>query len=171
MKVKRGIIGALAGAAVAPLVVLALPPTAASAHGWVTAPASRQQQCAAHTVACGDIQWEPQSVEGLKGSKLCNGGGSRFAELNDDTKGWRVANVGHTITFHWRNTAPHRTSNWQYFIGSTKVKEISGNNVQPPNDLDHTVTFPQSGRQKILAVWNIYDTVNAFYACIDVNIS
>ncbi|CAM5661344.1 hypothetical protein GCM10010345_93900 [Streptomyces canarius] len=27
-----------------------------------------------------------------------------------------------------------------------------------------------TGRQKVLAVWNIADTANAFYSCVDVNI-
>ncbi|WP_163513494.1 lytic polysaccharide monooxygenase auxiliary activity family 9 protein [Fodinicola acaciae] len=169
MKVRRGIIGALAGAAMAPLIVLALPPTAASAHGWVSAPPSRQEQCRAGTVPCGDIKYEPQSVEGPKGMRTCSGG-SRFTELDNDNKGWRVTNVGHTITFHWKMTARHRTANYQYFVGTTLVKEIPGNNQQPPAEFDQTVTFNQSGRQKILVIWNIGDTANAFYNCVDVNI-
>ena len=28
-----------------------------------------------------------------------------------------------------------------------------------------------SGRQTVLARWNVSDTINAFYACVDVNIS
>lgn len=28
-----------------------------------------------------------------------------------------------------------------------------------------------TGKQKVLAVWNIADTTNAFYACVDVNVS
>jgi chitin-binding protein len=34
----------------------------------------------------------------------------------------------------------------------------------------HTVDLQASGRQTVLAVWNIADTPNAFYACIDLNI-
>ncbi|MCW2641364.1 MAG: hypothetical protein JWP76_3670, partial [Dactylosporangium sp.] len=28
----------------------------------------------------------------------------------------------------------------------------------------------RSGRQKVLAVWNIADTTNAFYSCIDLQV-
>ncbi len=48
---------------------------------------------------------------------------------------------------------------------------FAGNNQQPPATLSHTVNLSGfSGRQKILAIWTISDTANAFYSCIDVNI-
>ncbi|WP_312878073.1 carbohydrate-binding protein [Lentzea indica] len=35
----------------------------------------------------------------------------------------------------------------------------------------HTINLSGfSGRQKLYAIWNIGDTVNAFYSCIDLNI-
>ncbi len=41
---------------------------AASSHGYTDLPISRQKLCANGTVTnCGDIQYEPQSVEGPKG--------------------------------------------------------------------------------------------------------
>ena len=43
-----------------------------------------------HTVSCGDIKWEPQSVEGPKGLRNCHGSVGRFAELSDDSKPWRA---------------------------------------------------------------------------------
>lgn len=40
----------------------------ASGHGYTDLPISRQKLCQNGTVTnCGDIQWEPQSVEGPKG--------------------------------------------------------------------------------------------------------
>src|SRR3954463_13706285 len=73
----------------------------ASAHGYISSPPSRQANCASGAVAnCGDIIYEPQSVEAPKGSTLCNGGGSRFAVLNDNSKAWPVASVGKTVTFN-----------------------------------------------------------------------
>ncbi|MFD8545518.1 lytic polysaccharide monooxygenase auxiliary activity family 9 protein [Streptomyces sp. NPDC059649] len=159
------------GAGIAPLLVVTLPVTPASAHGYVSAPPSRQAQCAAGTIDCGPIKWEPQSVEGPKGLTSCSGGNSRFAELDDDSKGWKVTPIGHTQTFTWRLTARHATSTWQYFAGGRKVAEFSGGGAQPPETVTHTVDFGGiTGRQKILAVWNIADTANAFYACIDVTI-
>ncbi|MYX05552.1 chitin-binding protein [Streptomyces sp. SID8375] len=159
------------GAGIAPLLVVTLPVGPASAHGYVSSPPSRQAQCAAGTIDCGPIKWEPQSVEGPKGLTSCSGGNSRFAELDDDSKGWKVTPVGSSHTFNWRLTARHSTSTWQYFVGGKKVAEFNAGGAQPPATVSHTVNFGGiTGKQKILAVWNIADTANAFYACIDVTI-
>ncbi|GGS13948.1 chitin-binding protein [Streptomyces aureoverticillatus] len=159
------------GAGLAPVLVLTLPTGSAGAHGYVNAPASRQAQCAARTVPCGDIKYEPQSVEGPKGLRSCSGGNARFAELDDDRKGWKVSDVSRTQTFTWTFTARHRTANYEYFVDGTKVATIDGGNQQPPATVSHQVNLGSAtGRHKVLAVWNIGDTANAFYACIDVNI-
>jgi chitin-binding protein len=172
MKLKRGIVGAIVAVAAAPFVVLAMPASPASAHGYVSAPASRQAQCAAGTVSCGDIKYEPQSVEGPKGLRSCNGGVARFAELNDDSKGWHVSSTGKTVTFNWKLTAAHRTASWEYYIGNTRVGFVDGQNAVPPMTFSHSVNLGNvSGRQKVLAIWNIADTVNAFYSCIDLQVS
>ncbi|MGD3111350.1 lytic polysaccharide monooxygenase auxiliary activity family 9 protein [Streptomyces sp. YGL11-2] len=159
------------GSALAPLLVVTMPAGQASAHGYVSSPPSRQAQCAAGTVECGPIKWEPQSVEGPKGLTSCSGGNSQFADLDDDSKPWQVTPIGSTQTFTWHFTARHATSNWQYFANGRKVAEFDGGGAQPPEEISHTVNFDGvTGRQKILAVWNIADTANAFYACIDVSI-
>lgn len=164
-------LAAMIGAGLAPVLALTLPTGSASAHGYVNAPASRQAQCAARTIPCGDIKYEPQSVEGPKGLRSCHGGNARFAELNDDSKGWRVSDVSRTQTFTWTFTARHRTANYEYFVDGTKVATIDGGNQQPPATVSHQVNLGSAtGRHKVLAVWNIGDTSNAFYACIDVNI-
>jgi predicted carbohydrate-binding protein with CBM5 and CBM33 domain len=141
----------------------------ASAHGYISSPPSRQALCAGGTVKnCGDIQWEPQSVEAAKGSKRCSGGVGRFAQLDDESKGWPATSVGSSVTFKWVLTARHATSTWQYFIGSAKVAEFNDGGAQPGATVRHTVNFGgYSGRQKMLAVWNVADTPNAFYACVD----
>jgi predicted carbohydrate-binding protein with CBM5 and CBM33 domain len=144
----------------------------ALAHGYVSAPPSRQALCASGAVAdCGQIQFEPQSVEGPKGLKSCDGGVAGFSVLNDDSRNWPAKAVGTKVTFTWVMTARHRTSNWQYFIGDKKVATVDGGNAQPDAVVTHNVdlsAFP--GRQKVLAVWNIGDTANAFYSCIDLNV-
>src|SRR5690349_16047484 len=67
----------------------------ASAHGYVSSPPSRQAVCArSQDASCGDIIYEPQSVEAPKESMACNGGGSRFAVLNDESRNWPATNVG-----------------------------------------------------------------------------
>ncbi|MGW7351250.1 lytic polysaccharide monooxygenase auxiliary activity family 9 protein [Streptomyces sp. Z26] len=163
-------LAAVVGAGIAPLIAVCLPANSASAHGWVTSPPSRQDQCAKGSVSCGDIKYEPQSVEGPKGQTTCSGG-SRFTELDDDGKGWQVTNIGSSHTFTWKLTARHRTSTWQYFVGGQKVAEVNDNGAQPPETVSHNVNFGGiKGKQKVLAVWNVADTGNAFYACIDVNI-
>ncbi|WP_410667484.1 lytic polysaccharide monooxygenase auxiliary activity family 9 protein [Amycolatopsis sp. cmx-4-68] len=168
----RKLVAAAAGVVLAPVLVVLNPAGIASAHGYVNSPASRQAQCAQHTVSCGQIQYEPQSVEGPKGLKSCNAGLTQFAELNNDGKGWRATSVGRTVTFTWTFTARHRTSNYEYYIGNEKLADISGNNQQPPATVTHQVNLGNhTGRQKVLAVWNIADTTNAFYSCIDLQVS
>jgi chitin-binding protein len=144
----------------------------ALAHGYVSAPPSRQALCASRAVAdCGPIQFEPQSVEAPKGQKSCNGGVAGFSVLADESRNWPAKAVGAKVAFTWVMTARHRTSNWEYFIGDKKVATVDGGNAQPDAVVTHNVdlsAFP--GKQKVLAVWNIGDTPMAFYSCIDLNV-
>lgn len=168
---KKRKLALLLGAAVAPMVAVSLPAGSANAHGYISDPASRQAQCAAGVVECGDIKYEPQSVEGPKGLTSCSGGNERFAELDDDSKGWEVADVSGTTTFNWDLTAQHATSTWEYYVGGEKIAEFDDGGAKPPSSVSHQVDFGGlSGQQKVLAVWNVADTANAFYACVDVNI-
>lgn len=167
MNAKAAVAAAAAGVGAA---LVALPATA-GAHGYISSPLSRQAQCAQVIVPCGQIRWEPQSVEGPKGLRSCSGGNARFAELDDDNHGWRVTSVGNTVTFTWTLTAPHRTSTWEYYVGARRVAVFDDGGRQPPRTLSHTVDLGGvSGRQKVLGIWNIFDTPNAFYACVDVQV-
>jgi len=169
LKRRLAVLGAAVG--LAPLLVVVLPAATAGAHGYISSPPSRQAQCAQGTVSCGDIKYEPQSVEAPKGSRLCSGGNPRFTELDDNNHGWHVNAVGSTVTFTWTFTARHATTNYEYYIGNTRVAEFAGNGQQPPPTLSHTVDLSgYSGQQKLLAVWNIADTANAFYTCVDLQI-
>ncbi|MCZ0979738.1 lytic polysaccharide monooxygenase [Streptomyces diastatochromogenes] len=171
----------------------------AGSHGYTDAPISRQKLCANGTVKnCGDIQWEPQSVEGLKGfpaagpadGKICAGGNSRFAQLDDPRGGaWPTTQLvaGQSYGFRWQFTARHATTDFRYYItknGWTGTKALTRadldpqpfltipyNNQQPPSTLTHSGTIPagKTGRHLILAVWTVADTANAFYACSDVS--
>ncbi|HCT79814.1 MAG TPA: cellulose-binding protein [Micromonosporaceae bacterium] len=156
-------------ATVASLLVVTTP---AQAHGYVSAPASRQAMCAQGRVSnCGDIIYEPQSVEAPKGSMQCNGGGSRFAVLNDESKGWPATSVGNTVSFNWVLTARHRTSTWEYFVGSTRIAVFDDKGAQPPANFSHSVSLGgRTGRIKVLARWNVYDTAMAFYSCVDLQV-
>ncbi|MFJ3095984.1 lytic polysaccharide monooxygenase auxiliary activity family 9 protein [Streptomyces hydrogenans] len=170
----------------------------ANSHGYTDSPISRQKLCANGTVTnCGNIQWEPQSVEGLKGfpgagpadGTICAGGNSQFAQLDDPRGGaWPATRVtaGQSYTFRWQFTARHRTTDFRYYITkngwnpSSKLTRsqldpqpfltVPYNNQQPPSTLSHSGTIPagKTGKHLILAVWTVADTANAFYACSDV---
>jgi len=170
IKTKRTVTVAV-GALIAPLLGLTVSAGSASAHGWVTDPASRQAQCANNVVSCGQIKYEPQSVEGPKGLKSCSGGNAQYAELDDDSKGWQVTPVPKTTTFSWRLTAQHATSTWEYYVGGQRIALFDDGGAKPGSVVNHQVDFGGlTGQQKVLAVWNVADTSNAFYACIDVNV-
>jgi len=172
MSLKRKLIMFATAAVIAPLGLVVLPAATASAHGYILTPPSRQAQCAQHTVTCDSIQWEPQSVEGPKGLRNCHGNVDRFAELSNDSKPWRATAVGRTVDFTWTFTARHATYSFEYYIGNTRLKEFKLNNQQPPATLKHTVNLGNvSGRVRVLAVWNIGDTANAFYSCVDLQVS
>src|SRR3954447_5563972 len=137
---RRYTLPALTVAAIVASLFVAVSP--ASAHGYISSPPSRQANCASGAVAnCGDIIYEPQSVEAPKGSMQCNGGGARFAVLNDNNKGWVATSVGSSVTFTWTLTARHSTRDWEYFIGNTRVGFISDGGRQPGATVTHTVSL------------------------------
>src|SRR3954470_13898959 len=148
---RRIVLPALTAAAIVTSLFVAVSP--ASAHGYISSPPSRQANCASGAVAnCGDIIYEPQSVEAPKGSTLCNGGGSRFAVLNDNSKPWPYAGVGKTVTFNWVLTARHSTATWEYFIGGTLLASFNDGGPQPGSTKQHTVSMGNfTGKQTIPA--------------------
>nr|MDT0657180.1 lytic polysaccharide monooxygenase [Micromonospora sp. DSM 115978] len=146
--------------------------TPAQAHGYILSPPSRQAMCAQGRVAnCGPIIYEPQSVEGPKGQRNCHGGLSRFAILNDNSVNWPATSVGNSVTFNWTLTARHSTSTWEYFIGGSRIAVFDDGGRQPNATVSHNVNLGgRTGRQTVLAIWNIADTAMAFYSCVDVQI-
>ncbi|MEU9075939.1 lytic polysaccharide monooxygenase [Kitasatospora sp. NPDC004745] len=191
----RHIVGAAVAALAIPL-TFALP---AQSHGYISTPPSRAALCGADAVAwdCGDIQWEPQSVEGPKGfpnsgpadGTICAGGNSRFAELDDPHGGaWPATSVraGQQLTFTWKFTARHATTSFKYYLTKagydasrpvtraslelTPFLTVPYNGRQVPSTLSHTATLPsgRTGHQVVVSVWEIADTGNAFYSCTDV---
>ncbi|MEU9761199.1 lytic polysaccharide monooxygenase auxiliary activity family 9 protein [Streptomyces sp. NPDC047985] len=172
--------------------------SSASSHGYTDNPISRQKLCANGTVTgCGNIQWEPQSVEGPKGfpaagpadGEICSGGNSVFAQLDDPRGGnWPATKVtaGQEFSFRWQFTAPHATSDFRYYItkdGWDPTEPLTRADLEPqpfmtvpyggnrpPATLTQHGTIPaqKNGKHIILSVWNVADTTNAFYACSDV---
>lgn len=153
------------------LVASVLSADVAFGHGWVTSPPSRQDHCAKGRTSfdCGQVRYEPQSVEAPKGAMSCSGGSS-FSILDNHGLGWPVTNIGSTATVTWFCTACHRTRDWEYFVNGNRIGFFSGNNQQPSQTVSHTLSGLPAGRQRILARWNIGDTAMAFYACLDVQV-
>lgn len=193
---RRKITSLLLGLGVAGVSLLATSGSAQS-HGYTDSPVSRQQLCGNGTVRdCGQIQWEPPSVEGTKGfpargprdGLICAGGNQRFAELDDPRGGaWPASDVtaGASHTFRWRITARHATTDFRYYVtkdGYDPAKPLTRADLdpqpfltvpfggrQPGATVTHAGNLPQkSGKHLILGVWTISDTGNAFYACSDV---
>ncbi len=196
---RKKITAAAIGAGLVTVSVLGTSGTA-QAHGYTTSPTSRQSYCAQGAASnCGDIQWEPQSVEGPKGfpqagpadGQICSGGNSRFAALDDPRGGgWPATDLtaGQSYSFDWTFTARHSTADFQYFITndgydpsqpltradleSQPFLTVPMGGAQPGATEHHQGTVPggKSGRHLIVAVWNVADTGNAFYACSDVDL-
>jgi predicted carbohydrate-binding protein with CBM5 and CBM33 domain len=170
----------------------------AQAHGYTTNPVSRSSLCAQGIVTgCGDIQYEPQSVEGPKNfpaagpadGKICAGGIARFAQLDDPRGGaWPATKLtsGAAYTFTWHFTAIHATTSFRYFVtkdGWDPTKPLTRAQLnltpflvsnwggkRPSGDVSIPGTLPagKKGHHLILGVWDIADTGNAFYSCADV---
>ncbi|AKN69643.1 MULTISPECIES: lytic polysaccharide monooxygenase auxiliary activity family 9 protein [Streptomyces] len=145
----------------------------ASGHGYTDLPISRQKLCQNGTVAnCGQIQWEPQSVEGPKGfpaggpadGQLCNAGLGQFSQLSaprtPSGAAWPTTKVtgGQSYTFRWQFTAMHATTDFKYYITKpgwnqnhnlarsdlnlTPFLTVPYNGQRPPATLSHSGTLP-----------------------------
>lgn len=145
----------------------------ASGHGYTDLPISRQKLCQNGTVTgCGEIQWEPQSVEGPKGfpgsgpadGTICNGGVPRFAQLSQPRTpsggAWPATKVtgGQRYTFRWQFTASHATTDFRYYVTKqgwnqnrpltradlnlTPFLTVPYNGQRPPSTLSHSGTLP-----------------------------
>ncbi|PML80376.1 N-acetylglucosamine-binding protein GbpA [Enterovibrio norvegicus] len=179
----------------------------AMSHGYISAydggvAAGRAALCKAATADtgeqnanCGQVQWEPQSVEGPEGfpefgpedGKLASAGLIQFSPLDEQTASrW----VKRPITagmndFEWTFTANHVTRSWKYYITKpdwnvnqplsrnqldlTPFCVVEGNMQKPPKHVLHACDVPvREGYHVILAVWDVGDTAAAFYNAIDV---
>nr|CAA74695.1 chitin binding protein (CHB2) [Streptomyces reticuli] len=133
----------------------------ASGHGYTDLPISRQKLCQNGTVAnCGQIQWEPQSVEGPKGfpaggpanRQLCNAGLGQFSQLSaprtPSGAAWPTTKVtgGQSYTFRWQFTAMHATTDFKYYI--TKPGWNQNHNLARPDlNLTPFLTVPYNGQR------------------------
>jgi chitin-binding protein len=187
-------------ALLSPIALLGTALTVASpvqAHGYVSGPYSRAAACKMGlNTNCGSIVFEPQSLEAPKGFPVTGppdgriaSAGSAFTELDQQAYGRWYQNPISTgpLTINWTYTAAHRTSQWSYYMTkqnwdpnaplkradleliSTVAHDGSAANTRPA----HAITVPanRSGYHVILAIWDVADTVNAFYNVVDVNVT
>ncbi|GIG39293.1 hypothetical protein Cph01nite_10550 [Cellulomonas phragmiteti] len=165
------LLSVLAALAVTFAMLTVAPAPSAQAHGWISDPPSRQDLCYTGAITnCGPVQYEPWSVEARKGSMLCSGGG-RFTELDNESRAWPRQNLSTNQTFTWDIVANHSTSTWEYFVDGRLHTTINDNGALPPKRFTHTINNLPTGNHKIFVRWNIADTVNAFYQCIDAYIT
>ncbi|KAB1142693.1 lytic polysaccharide monooxygenase [Streptomyces luteolifulvus] len=152
---------------------LALSSGGASSHGYTDLPISRQKLCQNGTVTnCGDIQWEPQSVEGPKGfpgsgaadGRICSANNTRFAQLDSPRTpsggAWPTTRVtgGQNYTFRWQFTAMHATTDFKYYVtrqgwnqnhnlarsdlNLTPFLTVPYGGQRPPSTLSHSGRLP-----------------------------
>ncbi|WP_200966325.1 lytic polysaccharide monooxygenase, partial [Insulibacter thermoxylanivorax] len=166
----------------------------ASAHGWIMD--SRSDLCyRGINTDCGRVMYEPWSIEGP--GNFPNGGvpdgqiasGSVFLELDEQSfdRWHKVEMTGGPYTFHWRMVANHSTDYWDYYITREgwdpneplKRSDLElfcryeDNSALPPMDVYHDCFIPndREGYHVIVGVWDIFDTPNAFYQVMDVNLT
>jgi predicted carbohydrate-binding protein with CBM5 and CBM33 domain len=179
------------------LLGLATSSNAVFAHGYLNKPEARGRLCqTAANSQCGAVQYEPQSLEGPKGfpaqgpadGGIASASLAQFSAMDEQTASrWAKTSISAgQQTFSWTLTARHSSMSFRYFITRqdwdpnqrlTRASfepqpfcEHSGNSQVPASFVvSHTCNVPQrSGYQLILAIWDIADTVNAFYNVADV---
>ena len=171
--------------------------TPVSAHGYMDGPKSRALLCKeGANLNCGSVVYEPQSLEYLKGfpqsgpadGKIASANG-QFGGFLDQQSSVRWAKTDITsgpLLMDWTYTAPHSTDGWSYYMtkpgwdqnaplersGFEKIATVTHDGSKAFTNPDHVIDIPanRNGYHVILAVWDIADTVNAFYNVIDVNV-
>ncbi|HEM7461847.1 TPA: N-acetylglucosamine-binding protein GbpA [Enterobacter hormaechei] len=172
--------------------------SSALAHGYIESPASRAYMCKlGQNIDCGSVQYEPQSVERTSGfptgamppdGQLASAGIASYSQLDKQSlNAWTKSPMtAGPHEFVWHHTAPHKTTNWRYYITKqnwdpnkpltrdqfelTPFCTINGNGQAPSMTKSMTCNVPErTGYQVIYGVWEIADTANSFYQAIDVD--
>ena len=186
------------GGSIGALAMLVASASPALAHGYVQGPQSRAVLCKVGVnTDCGGVQYEPQSLEAPKGfpengpadGTIASAGGLFGGKLDEQSSNrWAKTDIASgPVQFDWTFTAPHKTSEWRYYmtkpgwdpnapITRAELQEIGvvkHDGSAASTNPSHVVTVPsdREGYHVILAVWDIADTVNAFYQVIDVNVT
>jgi chitin-binding protein len=184
--------------------------SAAWSHGFVYDPPSRALLCnhisnfpevnpGQRNVNCGNIQYEPQSLEADQGypkagtlldGKIASANSTRGGELDAQSMDrWVKTPIssGYNV-FKWNFTAPHPATKYEYFITKNNWNPnqpltrasfedkpfcmVDGKGLRPGagKSVEHTCDVPKrDGYQIILAAWTVDDTTKAFYNVLDVD--
>ncbi|MFC5430808.1 N-acetylglucosamine-binding protein GbpA [Paraburkholderia denitrificans] len=175
----------------------------AAAHGYLSEPPSRNLLCSSHAgkaqnFNCGQVTWEPQSVEGKQGfpqagapdGQIASGGISQFSELNaQSVDRWKINDIKQGAhNFKWVFTAPHKTKDFKYYLTKqgwnpnakltrdqfdlTPFCTIDAHGKKADAIGAHNCTIPtdRTGHHVMLATWHVADTSNMWYNVADLNI-
>ncbi|MBD8497405.1 lytic polysaccharide monooxygenase [Paenibacillus arenosi] len=169
----------------------------ASAHGYIESPKSRSYKCnQLINVNCGQVQYNPHDIEGPKGfpsagpadGQITSAGRGTYSALNAQTSTrWDKTTLsGGPNTFKWHLTTPHATTDWKYYITKKNwdpnqpIKRsdlellctFADGGATPATSVSHTCNVPtdRTGYHVILGTWDVFNTNNAFYQAIDVNL-
>ncbi|PIF45151.1 putative secreted protein (Por secretion system target) [Chryseobacterium sp. 52] len=146
----------------------------------------------------GSVINEPGSLEAKKGFPGLGPADGKIASANGSISGntildlqtadrWKKTNITSGVnTFIWKYQAYHATAKWHYYMTKPGwdpnkplarqdlelIGEVIHNGTPPQDNTPHHITVPANrhGYHIILAVWDVADTVNAFYNVIDVNV-
>lgn len=147
----------------------------------------------------GSIINEPGSLEAPKGFPALGPADGKIASANGSIGGdttldiqnanrWKKTNITTGVNaFIWKYSAYHATAKWHYYMTKQGwdpnkplsrqdlelIGTITHNGTPPQDNVSHQITVPsnRTGYHVILAVWDVADTVNAFYNVIDVNVT
>jgi len=126
--------------------------------------------------------------------ELASANNTRFADLDGvkapNGKAWPTTSVdaGRLYRFRWYLTAPHSTAKFHYYLTregwdqNAKLTRAAFDLAPfltisftegeiPGREVAHWGRFPygRTGRHVLYAVWDVADTVNAFYSACDVD--
>jgi chitin-binding protein len=171
----------------------------AQAHGYISKPESRNYLCRiGENSQCGNIVFEPQSVEGPDrfpqsgpaDGTLASAGISAFSQLNaQSVNRWAKRHIkAGANQFSWTFTAQHVTQDWRYFITKKNWNpnapltrdqletkpfcSVDGQLRPPARQVTHVCNVPadRSGYHIVLGVWDVGDTGMSFYNAVDLMI-
>lgn len=170
----------------------------ANAHGWVGAEGSDlvARQVMPGNTGLGSAQYDKQSLEGPKGFPETGPVDGQLASVNkkfgpnldeqSPTRWVKNKVKAGPVHVNWTFTAPHKTTDWKYFItkiGWDQNAPLTRTELEPLATIKHDgseasnhpnqvidVPADHHGYHVIYAVWNVADTGNAFYNTIDVDI-